>query len=191
MIKRKLIMKIVLLLLVVSSLLLRSTQYIYTYPVLTSKNLYVFGKCIELMKNNQNIQRITHHSLITNDNIFFMDEFSDMEKEFTPDEIKNIMSIAGQLNKIRFFKVERHDDFILFYTFSHWYGFTKYGCCYSISGKNPNDIQDNIVAQSKPFTQIDGNWYISKKLAPRQRTLIRFPIPEKSLFDHSKNHEEL
>lgn len=66
------------------------------------------------------------------------------------------------------------------------------GVLYSLDGRNPNEVDDEFLNTYKPFKQIKGRWYMSRRLvASTYRSIdAESPLPKSSLIDHSLRYPD-
>jgi len=95
--------------------------------------------------------------------------------------------LSKKLREIRCARFYRHNDMVLFYKTCSKLGYPNGpGVLYSISGENPNNLNDNVISFYKPFEKIYGNWYMSRHLMLQgPRFILNHTSIPRSLFDHS------
>jgi hypothetical protein len=167
----------------------RALSYIYTPPALTSKNVRVYNRCIRFVKSYDEFKNLrwwrgllyagvrvySPHDFLLNEKI---------QKDSFADNMDETETLFKQLYIVKCAEFERYDDMVLFYKAIYVLP-TGPGVLYSLSGKNPNEINSNVLNTAKPFIKINGNWYMSRHLMlrrPRINSLVSIP---KSLIDHS------
>jgi hypothetical protein len=137
------------------------------------------------------------------------------EEFFSESEITEMEILAKQLHSISCQEFRRDNDIVLFYktltpippvpkTSDEQLSYLPHaayavlrilpsgpGVAYSLNGKNPNEIESEVLNAAKPFIHISGNWYLSRRLMLRGlKSEIPYSIP-RSLFDHSLYIENL
>lgn len=163
---------------------------VYTPPAVTAENLILFNKFIEVVGKSDKTEKVTLDSnfLRVGDEVLPLDGsfYEEMAKGFfTESDIANVSEISQRLYKIKYVRFQKEYDLVLFYRRANRILSTRPGIVYSLNGKNPNEIDNEVINNAKPFTKITGNWYASRKLLLRgPRSDIPTSIP-KSLFDHS------
>jgi hypothetical protein len=169
---------------------------LYTPPVLTHKSMPVYEQYVNFVSALEEFDDVE----LRNGNLSSYKNRAILSGPYSPIRNKEItVSSRAELKKIRAFidrmygqlpsvhckKVIRANDMILFYKYGNSLIPVGNGVLYSISGKNPNQIDNEILNKSKPFIQINDKWYFSRKLTfrgPRQDILATTP---KSLIDLS------
>jgi len=131
------------------------------------------------------------------------------EEFFSESEITEMEILAKQLHNISFQRFRRDNDIVLFYRTltpipptpktpdeqlsylpNSAYAILSIlpsgpGVAYSLNGKNPNEIDSDVLNAAKPFIHISGNWYLSRRLMLRGlKSEMPYSIP-KSLIDRS------
>jgi len=137
------------------------------------------------------------------------------EEFFSESEITEMEILAKQLHNISFQRFRRDNDIVLFYRTltpippipktpdeqlsylpNAAYAILSIlpsgpGVAYSLHGKNPNEIDSDVLNAAKPFIHISGNWYLSRRLMLRGlKSGTPYSIP-KSLIDCSLRTEDL
>jgi len=137
------------------------------------------------------------------------------EEFFSESEITEMEILAKQLHNISCQRFRRDNDIVLFYKTltpipptpktpdeqlsylpNSAYAILSIlpsgpGVAYSLHGKNPNEIDSDVLNAVKPFIHISGNWYLSRRLMLRGlKSGMSYSIP-KSLIDHSLRIEGL
>ena len=153
-----------------------SLPLIYTPPALDSENLGVYNKCITFLKNHEdykNIAVLRRGMVIVNPDTY---DVATYPAEFFPaHNVAEMKSLLQKLRRIFCQRFQRTGDMILFYRspvpFTPLYPeeiFSLYprgpGVLYSLSGENPNEVDNDVLNVAKPFVKIYGNWYMSRKL---------------------------
>ncbi len=149
---------------------------------------------------------------ITGDHFYLLHSRSPWEKTrnyFSENEINELQRLAEQLHRVRCHKFQRDSGMVLFYKttspfpplqskgYKVWSSFLADACAllsplpvapgmlYSLNGKNPNEISSEVLNVGKPFIQIAGNWYMSRRLNLKgMRSDTPYSVP-KSLIDRS------
>ena len=171
----------------------RLLRLLYTPPALTAKNIDVYNNCIEFTKKHKELQKFW----ILSGNLVFIDDnyysigtllLNDKTKTvFCKSDIAEIRMLIKQLYSMKCVACKREGENILFYKKANWVLSLPIepGVLYSLSGDNPNNINDEILNANKPFIPIIGKWYMSRHLVlSGRRNDIPVSIPE-SLIDHS------
>jgi len=173
------------------NILVWSLPYVYTPPAITSENLTVYNECIGFVRKYDEYKNLRlwrgmlsngHETIVT-------------KKSFSKNDIIEIDMLYSRLYGVRCVKLQRDNDMLLFYKLANssslldpsWPYFLPVGAgaLYSLSGKNPNEIDSEFLNAGKPFIRIEGDWYMSRSLmltGPRMD--IQTSIPN-SLFDRS------
>jgi hypothetical protein len=179
-----------------------SSPYIYMPLALNKDNLKVYKECIKFVKNHDELK----------DLVFYMSGVvsgrkvpaSKSEVTSTLETIKKVESepetaaIAEQLKQIMCSRFERVDDIVIFYKGNQpfipatemeiWHIWPSgHGVAYSLSGRDPNQSDDPILVQYKPFIKIYGNWYFSRGLlmGGNGRMYHSIPAIPRTLIDYS------
>ncbi|ARN56983.1 hypothetical protein [Sedimentisphaera salicampi] len=164
-------------------LLLLSMPYIYTAPVITSSNSSLIQELTALFQNKPAIYEVTGWDVIMEDKIYVGEKIKKIKNVDT----KLLHKLMKKMRRGRFYKARRRNDFVLFFTATHHFSTVKYGLCYSVENINPNSSEDKIISRYKPYSEISPGWYISQKLAVKQRVLfVPDNIPSSSLIDDSE-----
>jgi hypothetical protein len=149
---------------------------------------------------------------ISGDSFYLLRSSSPLEKTrefFSESEITEMEILAKQLHSISCQRFRRDNDIVLFYrtltpippipkTSDEQLSYLPNaayailsippsgpGVAYSLHGKNPNEIDSDVLNAAKPFIHISGNWYLSRRLMLRGlKSEMPYSIP-KSLIDHS------
>lgn len=155
---------------------------------------------------------------ISGDRTYLLHSSSPWDKTdefFSESEFAEMKILAKQLHSIRCQRFRRDNDIVLFYRTltpippvpETPYGLLPYlprvayavlrilpsgpGVAYSLHGKNPNEIDSDVLNAAKPFIHISGNWYLSRHLMFRgSASSMPASIP-KSLIDCSLRTEGL
>jgi hypothetical protein len=155
-----------------------SSPIFYMPPALTNENYGVYKECIKFVRKHDERK----------DLVFYMQGVISGRKEPNESEISSAMedfrrikkeletqNIAKQMRQIMCARFERCDDTVIFYKGSSWLipitakeiwhtWPSGHGVAYSLSGKDPNQSDDPILKEYKPFIRIQNNWYISRGL---------------------------
>jgi len=165
--------------------------HIYTPPSITSRNFVVLKNCIKFAKMHDEYKDIglTRWNIVSIGDDFYSPDsllFEDKTKGyFTKNDISEIKNLLKRLDSVRCRQFQRNNDMVLFYKNANSILPTAPGVLYSLSGKNPNVIDSEVLNAAKPFVKIAGNWYMSRHLTLRgHRMDVPVSIP-KSLIDHS------
>jgi len=125
-----------------------------------------------------------------------IDKANDIADKFlaTQNDLKyTAKDMAHQLLDIDCVRFYKTHDIVMFYkAYEPFFHKMRPGVVYSLSGRNPSEIQSNILNQYKPFLKIEGNWYASRRLMlddPRFR--LRHVSLPKSLIDCSASLQEI
>ena len=161
--------------------------YLYSPPAITSSNLRAYMPGVIFLQNHDLYKNF---KLSLRDWISLGDDFNplffkDPHSFFSEEEFDEIRRIREQLYRVKCLRFLRDDNVILFYKNGNRILPVGPGVLYSLDGKNPNEIDSEVLNTAKPFTKITGNWYMSRKLmlrGPRQDTPTSIP---KALFDRS------
>jgi hypothetical protein len=173
------------------NILVWSLPHIYTPPALTLGNLKVYNECIGFVRKHDEYKNLRlwrgvlsngYDTLVT-------------KKSFSKNDILETSRLYNRLYRVRCVKLQRDNDMLLFYKLANssslldpsWPYFLPVGAgaLYSLSGKNPNEIDSEFLNAGKPFIRIDGDWYMSNHLmltGPRMDIQTSIPNP---VFDHS------
>jgi len=175
---------IILLVMATPAFLRYSLPFLYSPPVLTVESSGIYNKCINFLEahNDHKSFRLSRigpiwidgHSIGSKDNNYF-----------TEDELYEIRKLRNRLYKKGCFRLQREDDFVMFYRNSNLILPSGAGALFSLNSRNPNMVDNEILNELKPFVPISGNWYMSRNLTiggPRSDKLYKVPEP---LIDHS------
>jgi hypothetical protein len=172
---------VVVLLIMFPFLLSKDTPLIYSPPAVTKTGLPVLKDWIAYADNHPEYGNfychyrnwISHH----------------LSKDLSEDEKEKIIKLRNRLFDVGFWQINKIDNMIMFYKNANVILPPGPGVLYSLDGENPNDSNDTHVVEAKPYTQIKGNWYMSRKLllgGPRADVQISIP---KALIDKSLSLE--
>ena len=181
--RKGIILLVFILLFTIPSFLSKSLPYIYTPPALTETNLPLYKELIRFANDNSKYDDII---LYYNGGWYSPGQKigannKEQYKKITHDALhlrKNLRSVICD-------KMQRDNNILLFFKNANHILPSGPGVAYSLSGDNPNNLQNDILEDSKPFTNISGRWYISRHLAlsgSRVNILVETP---KSIFDKS------
>lgn len=180
--------------------------YIYCPPALTPDKLPVFNECIAFAQTRNEDKTLGlgiglwvtvdgNPYKLSKGNSF---EWKRAEKALTQEEIIQMEDLCRKLYGVKCPLFRRHGDLLLFYNmtncvapmFAPGWSFLPVspGVLYSLSGENPNEINDEFIDSLKPFFKIKGNWYVSRRLVKSPPRYSSGSIP-KALFDHSLHLE--
>lgn len=183
-------------------LLTNTLPYIYTPPALTQSNLAVYNKCIEFAKNHNEYKdlMLARGGIVSIDGASYVlpkpFNIGHAEKVFSRDDVTELTKLCSQLLKVGCAKFQRDDDMLLFYkmaepispmSFSGIFAVLPVGpgVLYSLNGRNPNEVDSEILEASKAFVKINNNWYVSRRLMlSGPRSEFRASAP-RSLIDRS------
>ncbi|MBA7625939.1 hypothetical protein ES703_33373 [subsurface metagenome] len=161
--------------------------YIYTPPAITPNNIAVYKECIQFVRNHDSYKNLRLLRGLL---------FDGRKRIETQDGAIEIKVLCHRLYGIRCIKLQRDSNMVLFYKMANsvFPGFPPSflsvmpespGVLYSLKGKDPNEIDSEVLNAVKPFTRIYGNWYMSRRLmlaGPR----ADIPVSSsKSLIDNS------
>jgi hypothetical protein len=176
--------------------------YIYCPPALTPDKLPVFNECIAFAQTRNEDKTLGlgiglwvtvdgNPYKLSKGNSF---ERNRAEKALTQGEISQMEDLCRKLYGVKCALFRRHGDLLLFYNMTNcvapmfapgWSFFpVSPGVLYSLSGENPNKVNDEFIDSLKPFFKIKGNWYMSRCLVKSPPRYSSGSIP-KALFDHS------
>lgn len=183
--------------------------YLYMPPAITPKNLDIYKECIELARNHEEYMNLAllRKGWVTLDGTDYLSSFWPSQRKvlleaFSEDELSKIQELAASLDRIMCPKFQRDGDFILFYKSANcffpmvlrefYYIFPAgHGVLYSLNSANPNEVDSEFLNGSKPFINISGNWYLSRRLLlSGHRSDSLYSVP-KSLVDHSLQIEAI
>lgn len=173
-----------------------TVPYLYTPPALTKENYKYYSRCVAFIKSqneHEDISILCRGDYIK-DGAYFpaIDPNSaDIKNNFSKDEISEMLLLSKQMKKFGCLRFRRNIDIVLFYKLRNRILPTRPGVAFSINGTNPNDVDNEIVNEYKPFLKINNGWYMSKQLVYGGiREDIKMSLP-KSLIDHSLRAEGL
>ena len=171
--------------------------YIYTPPALTTENMVVYNKYVKFVKKYDEYieaglskrKDASNWGLIYGlSNILYGEGENNY---FSEHEIIEMGKLHKQLYSIKCQQIKRSNDLLMFYKNANYILPVSPGVVYSLSGKNPNEVDSEVLIAAEPFTKIAGNWYMSRELMLRgPRTDLQVSIP-KSLIDYSLRTEGL
>ena len=183
---------------------------IYTPPALTPENMVVYTKCIKFAKDHDKDKTLMLNRgarVVIGGKFYMLSKGNTFERNraravFSEEEIIEMETLCHQLYKVRCVQFLRHNDMLLFGKmassilpldpgFLYAFDPVSPGVLYSLNGKNPNEIDSEILNDCKPFIKIHGDWYMSRRLiwaGPRSEHHVSIP---KSLIDHSLRTEGL
>ena len=165
--------------------------YIYTSPAITSRRLAIYNRYIEFLKDHDQYKtfQLNEFGMVHVEDAFYILDSPNSEKElrklFSEDDIDEMREISKKLYQINCDRAIRENDMVLFIKYISSAKPKSFGVLYSLYGRNPNEIDNEVLSDNKPFTKIGGNWYMSRHLVREGRRLIPIPIPKQSLIDHS------
>lgn len=165
--------------------------YIYTSPALTPKNLAIYNRYIQFLKEHDEHRTFELNEfgwINTEHDFYILDSPNSMKKLrgfFSEDEIDEIRELSQKLHSTNCNTALRQNDIVLFIKNTIPILPKSFGVLYSLDGRNPNEIDSEVLNAYKPFTRIGGNWYMSKYLVRQVRFIVPVPVPQKSLIDHS------
>jgi len=164
--------------------------YLYTPFAITRENYKFYNRCIAFVKNQSEHEDISvsWRGDYVKNGIYFpaIDPNSvDMKNKFSENEISEMLLLSKQMKKFGCLRVQRNMDIVLFYKRRDRILPTRPGVAFSIDGINPNNIDNEILNEYKPFLKINNGWYMSRQLVYGGiRGDIKMSLP-KSLIDHS------
>ena len=183
---------------------------IYTPPALTPENMLVYTKCIKFAKDHDEDKTLMLNRgarVVIGGKFYMLSKGNSFERNrarvvFSEEEIIEMETLCHQLYKVRCVQFLRHNDMLLFGKMASsilpldpgfLYAFEPVGpgVLYSLNGKNPNEIDSEILNDCKPFIKISSDWYMSRHLiwaGPRSEYRVSIP---KSLIDYSLRTEGL
>lgn len=173
----------------------------YTLPALTKQKLEVYNECISFLKGYPQYSQIKIVGgggvEVNEEGYYILDSPYGREKVkgyFSDEEIVKIEKIASLLKKVSCFSTAKDNDMILFRIRQRFIRPSAPGVLYSLSGRDPNNIDAQALNYNKPFIKIAGNWYASRGLyvSWNRKTNERGidPLPP-TLFDHSLDKSAL
>lgn len=171
-----------------------SLPYLYTPPAITTENYKFYISCVEFVKKQNEHEDISVSWVgqYTKDGAYFPIIDSnrvDIRKNFSEDEISEMLLLSKQMKKFGCIKFRRYMDIILFYKRRNRVLPTRPGVAFSINSTNPNNIDSDIINEYKPFVKIANGWYVSRHIVYAGiRGDIKKSLP-KSLIDHSLRTE--
>ncbi|MHC4118523.1 MAG: hypothetical protein ACYSWO_13570 [Planctomycetota bacterium] len=173
-----------------------SIPYLYTPAAITGENYKFYSRCVAFVKSQDDHEHITvsraghylkdgaHYPSLHSNGL-------DTEDVFSEDEISEMLLLSEQMKKFGCLRFQKNMDFILFYKRRNRILPTRPGVAFSINGRNPNDIDDEVINEHKPFFQIANEWYSSRHIVYAGiRGDVKSSLP-KSLIDHSLKTEGL
>ncbi len=167
-----------------------SLPYLYTPRAITPTNYKFYTSCVEFATSHGDQEDITvswvgHYRKGT---ALFPSIDSDevnVREHFSEDEISEMLFLSKQMKELGCIRFRRSGGIVLFYRRRNMLLPTRPGVVFSTNGINPNDIDDDIVNEHKPFFQIADGWYSSRQIVYGGiRGNIKASLP-KSLIDHS------
>ncbi len=108
-----------------------------------------------------------------------------LKKLFTNEDIDKMRELSKMFHRINCNAALRENDMVLFFKNIIPILPKSFGTLYSLRGRNPNEIDNSVLNENKPFVRIHGNWYMSKNLVREVRFIVPVSVPKKSLIDHS------
>jgi hypothetical protein len=160
------------------TMLKHTLPYLYSPPVLTEKSVKAYNEALSfLLERNQLITfRINMRDWIP----------LDVRKVMSEDDLKQAIKIRDKLINAACYQFEKKDGVALFYKHGNRIFPPGLGVVYSLSGNNPNGIDNGYINKDKPFEHLTGNWYISRNMTfVGPRIDIRITTP-RALIDRSK-----
>jgi hypothetical protein len=178
--------------------------FIYTPPAITQESLKVYKACIKFVESHQDYGDLSltgrwRPSVSFGGNSYSPRHHVRVKEAFSEAERMKMEELGGGLSRIRCHKFQRDNDMVLFYRMALYsLPFIPFdpldsrsflpiapGVLYSLNGKNPNEINSEVLNAGKPFVRVAGNWYMSRHLSLRGMRLdTRYYVP-KSLIDRS------
>ena len=160
---------------------------IYAPPAINSENLIIFNDCVKFAKKYDEFENLVlWNGIISVGDGYHPPEHLIKEKPFfSANEVAEIQRLAKTLSGLRYSKLQRDNNIVLFHKRINRILPTSPTVVYSLDGRNPDQIDSKALNVAKPFTKITGNWYTSRKLMFRG---LRPSIPTstpKALFDRS------
>jgi len=168
-------------LLCIPTILKDTLPYLYSPPVLTKKSVKAYNEALLFLQERDYLTtfRINMRDWI----------LPDVEKVMTKDDLEQARKIRDKLIKVAYYQFEKIDNLVLFYKHGNRILPPGPGVVYSLTGSNPNAIDNKQVDELKPFENLTGNWYISHNMTfVGPRIDIRTSTP-KALFDRSKTFD--
>jgi len=168
-------------------LLTSGLPYIYCPPTLTPKNIVFYKKCIKFLTNcpQYKIFVVDRRNWISLGQDYGPVLHEELGSYFSESEADELLQLWRALGTVKCQRFQRENDIVLFYKNGHYILPGGFGVVYSLSGRNPNEIDSEVLNKAKPFLRIARNWYMSRHLiliGPRATTPASIPI---SLIDHS------
>ena len=165
--------------------------YIYTSPALTPKNLAIYNRYIQFLKDHDEHRTFQLNEfgwIHTGHDFYILDSPNSIKKlrgVFSEEDIYEIRELSKKLHSINCNTALRQNDIVLFIKNIIPVLPKSFGTLYSLDGRNPNEIDSQVLNAYKPFIRIGGNWYMSRCLVRQVRFIVPVSIPKKSLFNHS------
>lgn len=163
----------------------------YTTPTFSSRNIELYEKFITFTKSHQNTGYIRLDArgwLDWRNGLYFLYDPLTIDRlggELTPKEVDALCEIWHRLEGGGIVQVRLVEGIVLFVAEAAYRKPVLYGAAYSLSGENPNDLQNDELRYFGPYTEIAPRWYTSKNLRLRERILSPIINPPKSLIDRS------
>ena len=172
-------------------LLMFAPRYIYTPPALDEQNVDGYFKIISFIESlnstsgSISFSENVNGTFFTLDHIMFHNKESKLKKRIGENKYKEFMELVEFVSNHNISSVRYDENFIAFPK-KHLI-FESPGVIFSKNGKDPNKIEEgNRFFIYRPFEQISGNWYMSRRLHSRFGTRYgyKYPVPS-SIFDYS------
>jgi hypothetical protein len=180
----------------IASVIKFTLPYLYTPPAITTENYKFYRRCVAFVKSQNKHEDISvswrGYYIKDGANFSTIDSNStDIKNNFSEEEISEMLLLSKQMKKFRCLRLQKDNDVILFYKRRNIVLPTRPGIAFSINGINPNDVDNEILNEYKPFLKINNGWYMSRQLVYGGLIRATKKSLPKSLIDHSLRTEEL
>ncbi len=149
-------------------------KHVYSSNTLTSNKIVIYNECIGLFNSYpqyKDIVLFAHNHVKINgedfsmlENMYFANKLKERYPVFYEKEKYKIAELGKKLQLISCFKAEKSGDFVLFYSIKKFLRFPSPGAVFSLKGKDPNLVDNELLNKNKPFLRIFNDWYASRNL---------------------------
>lgn len=156
-------------------------QWVYTPAALSDEKAAIYTEFIRLVEAHPEYTDV------------FLNRVGELRAEpvvgekmtFTESEVTRLHCLAGRFRDVGCVFAQKGDSYVAFMADSTYILPASPGVVYSFDARHPNEMDNWFLNRYKPFVQIAGRWYTSRRLiSSPYRKIGLSPLPQ-SLIDRS------
>jgi len=159
----------------------QALQCLYTPPALTREKAGAYREFIRLVNGHPEYTDVFLNQL----GVLRPEPVVGEKMGFTESEATALRHLSGLFREVGCVFAQKGDSYVAFMPDSTYILPASPGVVYSLDTRHPNEMDDWFLNRYKPFVQIAGRWYTSRRLiSSPYRKIDPSPLPA-SLIDRS------